>query len=136
MSNLKKELETTKYGDLKAKFENLKFPNIWRQGKKKVDMINEAVELLSTLEESKDVSVEEAIVIIEEKGVKKLDEREMKFEQDVEALVSKKRFYTMDSASKKARQYNNIFLQHRGSIKGIEALHNHDVMIEAIKRMF
>jgi len=136
MSNLKKELELTKYGELKDKFEDLGIPGVWKQGKKKVDMINEAVELLSTMEVSQVEDVQEAKVIIEEKTSKKLDEKEIKFENDVNKVVSKKQFYTMVSASKKASQYNNIFLQHRGSVKGIEALYNHDVMIEAIKRMF
>ena len=136
MSDLKKELGLIKYGELKAKFEDLGVPNVWKQGKKKVDMINEAVELLSTMEVSQVEDVQEAKVIIEEKTSKKLDEKEIKFENDVNKVVSKKQFYTMVSASKKASQYNNIFLQHRGSVKGIEALYNHDVMIEAIKRMF
>ena len=49
MSDLKKDLGLIKYGELKAKFEDLGIPNVWKQGKKKVDMINEAVELLSTI---------------------------------------------------------------------------------------
>lgn len=136
MSDLKKDLGLVKYGELKAKFVELGIPNVWKQGKKKVDMINEAVELLSTMDASQVEDVKEAIEIIEEKTSKKLDAKEIKFEQDVELVVSKKKFYTIDSASKKVRQYNNIFLQHRGAPKGIEALYNHDVMTEAIKRMF
>lgn len=136
MSDLKKELGLIKYGELKAKFVELGIPNVWKQGKKKVDMINEAVELISTMDVSWVDDVQEAKEIIEEKTSKKLDEKEIKFEQDVELVVSKKKFYTMVSASKKVRQYNNIFLQHRGTPKGIEALHNHNVMKEAIKRMF
>lgn len=136
MSDLKKELGLIKYGELKAKFEDLGVPNVWKQGKKKVDMINEAVELLSTMEVSQVEDIQEAKVIIEEKTSKKLDEKEIKFENDVKRVVSKKEFYTMVSASKKASQYNNIFLQHRGMVKGVEALHNYEVMKEAIKRMF
>ena len=136
MSNLKKELELTKYGELKDKFESLGVSNVWKQGKKKADMINDAIELLSTMDVSQVEDVQEASIIIEEKTSKKLDEKEVKFESDVKSVVSKKQFYTMVSASKKASQYNNIFLQHRGSIKGIDALHKHNVMIEAIKRMF
>ena len=136
MSHLKKELGLVKYGELKDKFVELGIPNVWKQGKKKVDMINEAVELLSTMEVSQVEDVQEAKEIIKEKTSKKLDAKEIKFEQDVELVVSKKKFYTMVSASKKVRQYNNIFLQHRGTPKGIEALHNDDVMVEAIKRMF
>lgn len=136
MSDLKKELGLIKYGELKAKFEDLGVPNVWKQGKKKVDMINEAVELLSTMEVSQVEDIQEAKVIIEEKTSKKLDEKEIKFENDVKKVVSKKEFYTMVSASKKASQYNNIFLQHRGMVKGVEALHNYEVMKEAIKRMF
>lgn len=136
MSDLKKELGLVKYGELKDKFESLGIPNVWKQGKKKVDMINEAVELLSTMEVSQVEDVQEAIEIVEEKTSKKLDEKEIKFENDVQKVVSKKQFYTMVSASKRAKQYHNIFLQHRGMVKGIEALYNHDVMQEAIKRMF
>lgn len=136
MSNLKKDLGLIKYGELKAKFTELGIPNVWKQGKKKVDMINEAVELLSTMEVSQVEDVQDAIEIVEEKTSKKLDEKEIKFENDVKEVVSKKQFYTMVSASKKASQYKNIFLQHRGMVKGIEALYNHDVMTEAIKRMF
>ena len=136
MSNLQKELELTKYGELKDKFESLGVSNVWKQGKKKADMINDAIELLSTMDVSQVEDVQEASIIIEEKTSKKLDEKEVKFESDVKVVVSKKQFYTMVSASKKASQYNNIFLQHRGSIKGIDALHKHNVMIEAIKRMF
>ena len=136
MSDLKKELGLVKYGELKDKFESLGVPNVWKQGKKKVDMINEAVELLSTIEDSQVEDVQEAIEIVEEKTSKKLDEKEIKFENDVQKVVSKKQFYTMVSASKRAKQYHNVFLQHRGMVKGIEALYNHDVMQEAIKRMF
>ena len=136
MSDLKKELGLIKYGELKAKFVELGIPNVWKQGKKKVDMINEAIELLSTMDVSWVDDVQEAKEIIEEKASKKLNEKEIKFEQDVELVVSKKKFYTLESASKRVRQYNNIFLQHRGTPKGIEALYNHDVMKEAIKRMF
>ena len=136
MSDLKKELGLVKYGELKDKFESLGIPNVWKQGKKKVDMINEAVELLSTIEDSQVEDVQEAIEIVEEKTSKKLDEKEIKFENDVQKVVSKKQFYTMVSASKRAKQYHNVFLQHRGMVKGIEALYNHDVMQEAIKRMF
>ena len=136
MSDLKKELGLVKYGELKDKFESLGIPNVWKQGKKKVDMINEAVELLSTMEVSQVEDVQEAIEIVEEKTSKKLDEKEIKFENDVQKVVSKKQFYTMVSASKRAKQYHNVFLQHRGMVKGIEALYNHDVMQEAIKRMF
>jgi hypothetical protein len=136
MSDLKKDLGLVKYGELKAKFVELGIPNVWKQGKKKVDMINEAVELLSTMAVSQVEDVQDAIEIIEEKTSKKLDAKEIKFEQDVELVVSKKKFYTLESAYKKAKQYNNIFLQHRGTTKGIEALHNYDVMFEAIRRMF
>ena len=136
MSDLKKELGLVKYGELKDKFKDLGIPNVWKQGKKKVDMINEAIELLSTMEVSKVEDAQEAKEIIEEKTSKKLDEKEIKFENDVKKVVSKKEFYTMVSASKKANQYKNIFLQHRGMVKGVEALYNHDVMVEAIKRMF
>tara|TARA_B110000977_G_scaffold143780_1_gene182558 strand:+ start:70 stop:480 length:411 start_codon:yes stop_codon:yes gene_type:complete len=136
MSNLKSELGLVKYGELKNKFEELGIPSVWKQGKKKVDMINEAIEILSTMDDSKVEDSKEAIEIIVEKTSKELDEKEIKFNSDVEAVVAKKKFYTIDSASKKARQYNNIFLQHRGSAKGIEALYNHDVIVEAIKRMF
>ena len=136
MSDLKKELGLVKYGELKDKFVELGITNVWKQGKKKVDMINEAVEVLSTMEVSQVEDVQEAKEIIKEKTSKKLDAKEIKFEQDVEIVVSKKKFYTLESASNKVRQYNNIFLQHRGTPKGIEALYNHDVMTEAIKRMF
>ena len=136
MSDLKKDLGLVKYGELKDKFAELGIPSVWKQGKKKVDMINEAVELLSTMETSQVENVQEAIEIVEEKTSKKLDEKEIKFENDVEAVVAKKKFYTLESASKKANQYHNIFLQHRGMPKGIEALYSHDVMREAIKRMF
>ena len=136
MSDLKKELGLVKYGELKDKFVELGIPNVWKQGKKKVDMINEAVELLSTMEVSQVEDVQEAKEIIKEKTSKKLDAKEIKFEQDVEIVVSKKKFYTLESASDKVRVYHNIFLQHRGAPKGIKALHNHKVMKEAIKRMF
>ena len=52
MSNLKSELGLVKYGELKNKFEELGIPNVWKQGKKKVDMIDEAIEILSTMDES------------------------------------------------------------------------------------
>ena len=136
MSNLKKELELTKYGELKDKFEDLGIPGVWKQGKKKADMLNEALELLSKMEDAKVEDVQDAKSIIEEETSNKVDEKETKFDKDVNAVVSKKKFYTVRTASKKANQYNNIFLQHRGSVKGIEALYNHDVMVEAIKRMF
>ena len=121
MSNLQKELELTKYGELKDKFEDLGVPGVWKQGKKKADMLNEALELLSKMDDIKIEDVQEAKSIIKEETSNKIDEKETKFENDVEVVVSKKKFYTVETASRKANQYNNIFLQHRGSVKGIDA---------------
>ena len=135
MSLLKEELTLVKYQDLKNKFDELGVSEVWRQGKKKIDMINEAVEILSEMEatgEKSDVAIEE---IVKDKKIEAVV-TESKFELAVLAIVEKKELYTLASITKKCRQLQNIFLQHRGSAKGKEALGRYEILVEATKRMF
>ncbi len=139
MSNLREELQGVSYGKLKSKFAELGIPEVWKQGRKKIAMIDEAVEVLSRINETG----KEAVEVIEDLNnsleAEKVSEEKVqddKFEAAVKKIVSKKEFYTAISAAKKARQYKNVFLQHRGGVKGDEALFNQTAMEEAIKRMF
>ena len=49
MSNLKQELEETNYNDLKKKFTELGIESAYTAGKKKVDLINIAIDVLDKL---------------------------------------------------------------------------------------
>ena len=144
MSKLKEELQATQYGDLKAKFAELGIANVWKAGIKKVVLIENAVAVLEKVKsketiEDKDLA-EEAIIEFEKEKeaiTEKADKKAVsEFEAAVLKIVDQKELWTKESMTKRVVIYGNIFAQHRGVAKGIEALAKHDVLAEALKRIF
>lgn len=138
MSNLKIELENTNYNDLKSKFEELGVPQLFKRGVKKVDLINEAIEVISKIE----IMGGEGVVFDEAKNkvdVDKLDKvsrDKIEFDIKVDKVVANKSFWTKESIDKRIRQLHNVFTQHRGMSKGIECLEKRLVLEAASKIMF
>lgn len=74
------ELNEIKYGDLKAKFEELGIPAVWKGGSKKEDLINKALGLLNKIEiegPTEDQQEEEVPVVEEEEVVETEDPKEV-----------------------------------------------------------
>jgi phage terminase large subunit GpA-like protein len=61
----KAELEAVSYGDLKQKFTDLGIPEIWKQGKKKEELINLALQRLEEVKaiEAKGINLSDPIII-------------------------------------------------------------------------
>lgn len=80
------ELNEIKYGDLKAKFEELGIPSVWKGGSKKEDLINKALGLLNKIEiegPTEDQQEEEVPVVEETEVVKTEDPKEEVVEEEV-----------------------------------------------------
>jgi hypothetical protein len=68
MSNLKNELDATRYGDLKAKFEELGIAEAWKSGVKKDALVELAVNLIEKRDALKnEVSNDDELVEAEQK---------------------------------------------------------------------
>tara|TARA_R110002167_G_scaffold168010_1_gene365640 strand:+ start:732 stop:1181 length:450 start_codon:yes stop_codon:yes gene_type:complete len=148
MSNLKQELEETNYNDLKKKFTELGIESAYTAGKKKVDLINIAIDVLDKLKVDSipvvaseivtaDVDpVLEAIKEVEEDKAIEAESEKSDFDKAVEAIVSKKEFYTKESIDKKIFQLHNVFLQNRGTVKGTECQEREEILKAASLIMF
>jgi len=92
------ELSEVKYGDLKSKFTELGVPKIWRAGKKKTTMINEAIEKLAQIRkfESEGLNRDEAEVEIKEIKDKK--------EEDAKLAIAEERAKIEEKASVKVTE--------------------------------
>jgi hypothetical protein len=137
MSVIRKELEETRYTDLKDKFKELGIPEVFKPGIKKVDLVDSAVELLEKKETLKqDVSVAEVIIEVEKDKVIKNEVKEDKQSHEVSKVVANKEHWTKESIDKRITILNNSFIQHRGTEKGVDALRRRDILASASKIMF
>ncbi len=78
------QINKTSYGDLKDKFKELGVPSAWKQGKKKKDMITDALKMIAELKEArlKGLSPEDAI--------KEGELKEAQAEEAKEAIIAEK----------------------------------------------
>ena len=76
-------LSEIKYGDLKAKFEELGVGEVWKPGKKGADLINSALDKLSEISGQKKIEAEEA-KIVEEK-----EEEVLISKEEIEIMIAK-----------------------------------------------
>ena len=137
MSVIRKELEDTRYTDLKDKFKELGIPEVFKPGIKKVDLVDSAVELLEKKETLKqDVSVADIVIEVEKDKVIANEVKEDKLSHEVSKIVANKEHWTKESIEKRITILNNSFIQHRGSAKGVDALRRREILIEAAKIMF
>ena len=137
MSVIRKELEDTRYTDLKDKFKELGIPEVFKPGIKKVDLVDSAVELLEKKETLKqDVSVADIVIEVEKDKVIANEVKEDKLSHEVSKIVANKEHWTKASIEKRITILNNSFIQHRGSAKGVDALRRREILIEAAKIMF
>jgi hypothetical protein len=88
----KLELEAVAYGDLKEKFTELGIPEVWHQGKKKVDLINLALQRLEEVKaiEAKGIDLSDPIVkskLEEEKEKELITDASFKEIEVVEEIV-------------------------------------------------
>tara|TARA_R110002073_G_scaffold27337_1_gene88369 strand:+ start:4763 stop:5176 length:414 start_codon:yes stop_codon:yes gene_type:complete len=137
MSNLREELTAMRYNDLKVKFQELGIGEVFRAGIKKVVLIDTAVELI----EKKDSITEE--VTVEELEIEIVKDREeikevllSEFEKAVNVVTSTDGIWTKETMEKRIWVLENVFLQHRSSIKGLEARAKQEVLEAALKIMF
>ena len=137
MSNLREELTAMRYNDLKVKFQELGIGEVFRAGIKKVVLIDTAVELI----EKKDSITEE--VTVEELEIEIVKDREeikevllSEFEKAVNVVTSTDGIWTKETMEKRIWVLENVFLQHRSSIKGLEARAIQEVLEAALKIMF
>lgn len=139
MSNLKTELESIKYGDLKDKFIELGIGEVFKPGTKKVDLIDNAIKVLEQKSNDSSNTVD-AIDVIEATEVKAEENAQQKkerlFNDEVKAVVDKKEFWTKETIEKRAKVLNNMFLQHRFDQKGRDYLKKSKVLLAASKIMF
>jgi hypothetical protein len=133
------ELEKLPYGDFKEKYEELGISESFVKGAKKVILIDTALEILAT-KESLEVSTSAAAVIIDEQKIveNNLQEEEVatEFENEVNKVVENKDHWSEETMQKRIDVHNNIFLQHRGSVKGSESQAKKAVLEEAFKRIY
>ena len=141
MSNLKKGLEEllkgVPYHSLKDKFIELGIGEAFKAGVKKVVLIERAVELLEvmdtlpegmTFDEVKEEVATQAVIVEET--------RASKFNDAVKAVASTENIWTKETIEKRIVILGNIFAQHRGTIKGKEALDKQEILKAASKLMF
>lgn len=76
-------LSEIKYGDLKAKFEDLGVGEVWKPGKKGVDLINSALDKLSEISGQKEADAVEA-KIVEDK-----EKEDLISKDEVEVMIAK-----------------------------------------------
>jgi hypothetical protein len=137
MSNLKEELESVRYNDLKVKFAELGVGEVFRAGIKKDVLIETAIKLIEKKESSKEEvrleEVEAEEIIIEEKAQ---EVALSKFDEAVKAVVNKDGVWTKDTIEKRINILGNVFNQHRGTVKGKEALAKKEILVAASKLMF
>jgi len=135
---LKQELEAVQYQKLKVKFAELGIPQVWKSGTKKVVMIENALEILERVNE--DTTTEEIIEeIAQEKELAsktRLEVAQTNREKAIAHVIANKQLWTKESMERKIKIYGNIFLQHKLTIKGKEALERQEVLQEAIKILF
>ena len=144
MSNLKEELTAIRYNDLKAKFQEMGIGEVFKPGVKKVVLIQQAVDIIEKKQELVQSEVIEAEVVeieVLEAEVAKDKEEVAKvelsqFDKEVKAVASTNGIWTKETISKRIVVLGNIFLQHRSSIKGTEALAKQKVLEAASKLMF
>ena len=141
MSNLKEGLEGllegVQYHSLKDKFIELGIGEAFKAGVKKVVLIERAVELLEVMDTLPEgmtfAEVEEEVknqeVIVEET-------RASKFNDAVKAVAATENIWTKETIEKRIVILGNIFAQHRGTIKGKEALDKQEILKAASKLMF
>ena len=141
MSNLKEGLEGllegVQYHSLKDKFIELGIGEAFKAGVKKVVLIERAVELLEVMDTLPEgmtfAEVEEEVknqeVIVE-------GTRASKFNDAVKAVAATENIWTKETIEKRIVILGNIFAQHRGTIKGKEALDKQEILKAASKLMF
>lgn len=135
---LKQELEAVQYQKLKVKFAELGIPQVWKSGTKKVVMIENALEILERVNE--DTTTEEVIEEIalerEQASKTRVELAKSEREKAVAHVVANKHLWTKESMERKIKIYGNVFLQHKLTSKGKEALERQEVLQEAIKILF
>ena len=135
---LKQELEAVQYQKLKVKFAELGIPQVWKSGTKKAVMIDSALEILDRVNE--DTTTEEIIEEIalekEQASKTRVEVAQSEREKAIAHVVSNKNLWTKETMERKIKIYGNIFLQHKLTIKGKEALERQAVLQEAIKIIF
>ena len=150
MSNLKIELSGMRYGDLKAKFEELGIAEAWKSGIKKDVLIRTAVDLIEKrdllndkvtdddkgVEEDKTIETNELQDHVSEDLVSVEKENTKLFNIEVEVIVSKKEFWTKEALEKRIVVLGAVFAQHREVSKGKEALKKQEILIKALEIMF
>jgi hypothetical protein len=137
MSNLKEELTAIRYNDLKKKFQELGIGEAFKPGTKKVVLIDNAVELINKRDSfSEKLTVEQVKQEIKKDEAKVAEVCLSKFDKAVKAVTSTDGIWTKETIAKRVVILGNIFAQHRGSLKGTEALAKQEVLIAASKLMF
>ena len=142
-----KELELVAYGDFKSKYEELGISESFISGKKKVWYISNALDILkvkSGLVDSEDEEslsqTKEAILIVKDNAEKLTqtiaDKKELALNEAVEKVISKKEFWNEIAMAKRIRQHENVFLQHRGTEKGNNAIFQKEVLIKAFDKLY
>lgn len=138
IQTIRQELEAVQYQKLKAKFEEMGIAEVWKSGTKKVVMINNALDILDRVtEDNTTEEIIEEIALEKEKASKtRVEVAQSEREKAISNIVSNKHLWTKESMERKIKIYGNIFLQHKLTIKGKEALERQEVLKEAIKIIF
>ena len=79
---------------------------------------------------------DEDVKEVEEDKAIEAESEKSDFDKAVEAIVSKKEFYTKESIDKKIFQLHNVFLQNRGTVKGTECQEREEILKAAGEIMF
>lgn len=137
MSNLREELTAMRYNDLKVKFQELGIGEVFRAGIKKVVLIDTAVELIEKKDSiAEELTLDEIKIEIAKDEAKVAEICLSEFEKAVNVVTSTDGIWTKETMEKRIWVLENVFLQHRSSIKGLEARAKQEVLEAALKIMF
>ena len=141
MSNLKEGLEEllkgVQYHSLKDKFIELGIEEAFKAGVKKAVLIERAVELLEVMDTLPEgMTFAEVKEEVKNQGVIVEETRASKFNDAVKAVTATENVWTKETIEKRIVVLGNIFAQHRGTIKGKEALDKQEILKAASKLMF